>query len=319
MISLFRRLKNHGILSINQRNSDFVLRYNPRKLFPLVDDKLKTKKLALSAGIAVPPLYDIIETEQQIKTIEQRLAPFSDFVVKPARGSGGDGILVFKDRVYGRYRQINGKLTTTQELSYHLSCLLSGAYSLGGSSDYAIIEKRVVVDPVFAEVSYEGIPDIRVISLLGYPAMAMVRLPTRLSGGKANLHQGAIGVGVDMATGKTLGGVYHNDIIDYHPDTLNSIINIEVPYWNKILEIASSCYELTGLGYLGVDIVLDKDQGPLMLELNARPGLNIQIANREGGVKRYRMIETQHQQHPNESVAEKVAFSRENFSRLSKN
>ena len=315
MIELFRRLKNSGVMSINQRNTDFVLRYNARKLFPLVDDKLKTKKLALQAGIAVPPLYDIIETEQQIKTIEERMAPYSDFVVKPARGSGGDGILVFKDKVYGRYRQINGKLMTTQELSYHLSCLLSGAYSLGGSSDYAIIEKRVVVDPVFAEVSYEGIPDIRIISLLGYPAMAMVRLPTRLSGGKANLHQGAIGVGVDLATGKTLGGVYHNDTIDYHPDTLNPIVGIEVPYWNEILEIASRCFELTGLGYLGVDIVLDKDQGPLMLELNARPGLNIQIANREGCLKRYRSIESRFQDNQNESTADKVAFSRKEFAR----
>lgn len=315
MISLFRRLKNHGVLSINQRNTDFVLRYNPRKLFPLVDDKLKTKKLAIKAGIAVPELYDIIETEQQIKTIEERFAPYGDFVVKPARGSGGDGILVFKDKVYGRYRQINGKLTTAQELSYHLSCLLSGAYSLGGSSDYAIIEKRVVVDPVFAEVSYEGIPDIRVITLLGYPAMAMVRLPTRLSGGKANLHQGAIGVGVDLATGKTLGGVFHNDPIDYHPDTLNPIVGIEVPYWEKILEIASSCYDLTGLGYLGVDIVLDKDHGPLMLELNARPGLNIQIANREGGLKRYRTIEERFKTVPNETTKDKVNFCRSEFSR----
>lgn len=315
MINLFRRLKNHGILSINQRNTDFVLRYNPRKFFPLVDDKLKTKKLALQAGIAVPPLYDIIETEQQIKTIDTLLSPYDDFVIKPARGSGGDGILVFKDKVYGRYRQINGRLTTTQELSYHLSCLLSGAYSLGGSSDYAIIEKRVVVDPVFAEVSYEGIPDIRIISLLGYPAMAMVRLPTRLSGGKANLHQGAIGVGIDLGSGKTLGGVFHNDIIDYHPDTLNPIIGIEVPYWNQILEIASSCYELTGLGYLGVDIVLDKDQGPLMLELNARPGLNIQIANREGGLHRYRAIEARHQEYPNETIAQKIAFCRQHFAR----
>lgn len=316
MIGIYRRLRDHGILSINQRNSDFVLRYNPRKLYPLVDDKLKTKRLALKAGIAVPPLYDIIETEQQIKTLEERLAPFNDFVVKPARGSGGDGILVFKDKVYGRYRQINGRLTTHQELSYHLSCLLSGAYSLGGSSDYAIIEKRVVVDPVFGEVSYEGIPDIRIITLLGYPAMAMVRLPTRLSGGKANLHQGAIGVGVDLSTGKTLGGVFHNDPIDYHPDTLNPIVDIEVPYWNQILEIASSCYDLTGLGYLGVDIVLDKDQGPLMLELNARPGLNIQIANREGGLKRYRMIEERFQDHGKESIADKVAFSRKQFARL---
>lgn len=315
MIKLFRHLRSQGVLSINQRNTDFVLRYNPRKLFPLVDDKLKTKQLALKAGIAVPPLYDIIETEQQIKTLETRLAPYSDFVVKPARGSGGDGILVFKDKVYGRYRQINGKLTTHQELSYHLSCLLSGAYSLGGSSDYAIIEKRVVVDPVFAEVSYEGIPDIRIITLLGYPAMAMVRLPTRQSGGKANLHQGAIGVGVNMGTGKTMGGVFQNDTIDYHPDTLNPIVNIDVPYWNEILEIASRCYELTGLGYLGVDIVLDKDQGPLMLELNARPGLNIQIANREGGLKRYRAIEARAKEHSSESTAEKIAFSRAHFAR----
>lgn len=315
MIKLFRRLKKQGVLSINQRNSDFVLRYNPRKLFPLVDDKLKTKRLALQAGIAVPPLFDIIETEQQIKTLAERLAPYDDFVIKPARGSGGDGILVFKDKVYGRYRQINGKLTTHQELSYHLSCLLSGAYSLGGSSDYAIIEKRVVVDPVFAEVSYEGIPDIRIITLLGYPAMAMVRLPTRQSGGKANLHQGAIGVGVDLATGKTLGGVFQNDTIDYHPDTLNSIVGIEVPYWNQILEIASGCYELTGLGYLGVDIVLDKDQGPLMLELNARPGLNIQIANREGGLKRYRMIEEHFKNVGPESTSAKVKFSRTQFAR----
>lgn len=315
MIRLFRRLKQHGVLSINQRNTDFVLRYNQRKLYPLVDDKLRTKKLALNAGIAVPPLYDIIETEHQIKNIESILAPYKDFVIKPARGSGGDGILVFTDKVFGRFRQINGKLTTTHELSYHLSRLLSGAYSLGGSSDYAIIEKRVVVDPIFAEVSYEGIPDIRIITLLGYPAMAMVRLPTRQSGGKANLHQGAIGVGVDLATGKTLGGVYHNDAIDYHPDTLNPIVGIEVPYWDKILELASRCYDLTGLGYLGVDIVLDKDQGPLILELNARPGLNIQIANREGGLKRYRAIESRFMDCGSEPFNQRVAFSREEFAR----
>ncbi len=315
MIKRILSLRRQGVLSINQRNSDFVLRYNPRDLFPLVDDKLTTKRLALKAGIAVPPLYDLIETEHQIKTIETRLEPYKDFVIKPARGSGGDGILVFTDKVFGRYRQINGKLTTTQELSYHLSCLLSGAYSLGGSSDYAIVEKRVVVDPIFADVSYEGIPDIRIITLLGYPTMAMLRLPTRLSGGKANLHQGAIGVGIDLATGKTLGGVFHNDIIDYHPDTLHSIKGMQVPYWNDILEIASSCYTLTGLGYLGVDIVLDKDQGPLMLELNARPGLNIQLANREGGLKRYRTIEARFQEYGQEATADKVAFSRQQFAK----
>lgn len=312
MLGSFRRLAQRGLLSINQRNIDYVLRYNPRKLYPLVDDKLKTKRLAIAAGIAVPELYTTIEAEHQIKNIEQILHPHSDFVIKPAHGAGGDGIIVVTNRIFGRYRQINGKLSTTQELSYHLSRLLSGAYSLGGHSDYAIVEHRVVVDPIFREVSYEGIPDIRIITLVGYPAMAMVRLPTRLSGGKANLHQGAIGVGINLATGKTLGGVFQNDAIDYHPDTLNPIINIEVPYWQQILTIAASCYELTGMGYLGVDIVLDKDHGPLMLELNARPGLSIQIANREGALHRYKRIEKQATHGP-QSVAERVAFSCNEF------
>lgn len=314
MLHLYRRLRNGGILSINQRNSDYVLRYNNRKLYPLVDNKLKTKKLAIEAGIAVPKLYEVIESEHQIKNLERILEPHKDFVIKPAHGAGGDGILVVTDRILGRYRQINGKLTTVNEMSYHLSCLLSGAYSLGGHADQAIIEHRVIVDPVFKEVSYEGIPDIRIITLLGYPAMAMVRLPTRLSGGKANLHQGAIGVGINLATGKTLGGVFHNDAIDFHPDTLAAIVDIAVPYWDRILEIAAGCYELTGLGYLGVDIVLDKDHGPMMLELNARPGLNIQIANREGGLTRYKQIETRAAQ-GKESVSERVAYSKQQFAR----
>lgn len=309
MWNIYRRLQQRGILSINRRNSDYVLRYNPRKLYPLVDDKLQTKRLALNAGIAVPALYTLIETEHQIKALDTLLEPYTDFVIKPAHGAGGDGIIVITGRVFGKYRQINGKILTTQEIAYHLSSLLSGAYSLGGHPDYAMVEHRVIVDPVFADISHEGVPDIRVITLLGYPAMAMVRLPTRLSGGKANLHQGAIGAGIDLSTGLTLGGVFHNDVIDYHPDTLNSTLDIQVPYWDQILEIAASCYELTGLGYLGVDIVLDKDHGPLMLELNARPGLNIQIANRIGILGRYRAIEARASAGAC-GVKERVAFSK---------
>lgn len=314
MLFIGKRLRERGVLSINQRNSDFVLRYNQRRDFPLVDDKLKTKQLALKAGIAVPALYGTIQTEHEIASLDKILEPYNDFVIKPAQGSGGDGIIVFTGRAMNRYRQINGKLYSSQELGYHISCMLSGAYSLGGHPDVAMIERRVIVDPVFSEVSYEGVPDIRIIVLLGYPAMAMVRLPTRLSGGKANLHQGAIGIGVNLATGMTLGGVFHNDMIDFHPDTLNPIVDIKVPYWDKIMEIAASGYELTNLGYLGVDIVLDKDEGPLLLELNARPGLNIQIANREGGLNRYRVIE-ERASRGKESVKERVAFSQEQFAR----
>jgi len=313
LFKLYRQLKAQGILSINQRNSDYVLRYNSRKRYPLVDDKLKTKELAIKNGISVPPLYMLIKTEHEISEIHEKLEHYKDFVIKPARGAGGDGILVVTDQIFDRYRLVNGKLLTKEELNYHLSCLLSGMFSLGGYSDYALIEKRVIVDPVFAQVTFEGIPDIRIITLLGYPVMAMARLPTRISGGKANLHQGAIGVGINLNTGKTLSGVFHNDIIDYHPDTMHSVVGISVPYWQKILELAASCFELTGLGYLGVDIVLDNEHGPMMLELNARPGLNIQIANKEGIVHRYHRVEEHFEKHPQETIQQRVEFARQQF------
>ena len=137
-------------------------------------------------------------------------------------------------------------------------------------------------DPVFADVSYQGVPDIRVVVYRGYPAMAMVRLPTRASDGKANLHQGAVGAGIDMGTGHTMNGVLDDEVVDEHPDTGALVAGLEIPHWEFILETSAKGFDVTGLGYLGVDMVIDRERGPLILEMNARPGLNIQIANRAG-------------------------------------
>ncbi len=68
---------------------------------------------------------------------------------------------------------------------------------------------------------------------------------------------------------------------------------------------------MTGLGYQGIDIVLDREQGPLILELNARPGLNIQIANRAGLHKRLTAIEANRGRL--KAVADRVAFAIEHF------
>jgi alpha-L-glutamate ligase-like protein len=194
---------------------------------------------------------------------------------------------------------------------YHISRILTGVYSLGGHPDNALIERRVRFDPIFEGVSYLGVPDIRIIVFLGVPVMAMVRLPTRESDGKANLHQGAVGSGIDFATGMTLHGVWHNRLVEEHPDTGNPVPGIRIPRWMELLNIASRCYELTGLGYIGVDIVLDRDDGPLLLELNARPGLNIQMANRTGLLPRLQAIE----QYGGglKSIEERVAFAVERF------
>lgn len=317
MLRTWQALRGRGVLGINQRNCDLVLQYNRRHLYPLVDDKLLTKERALASGLRVPELYGVIETEQGIAELGDLLSAHSDFVIKPAQGAGGDGVLVINDRFEGFYRAGGGKLLTLDDLEFHISGMLSGIYSLGGHRDRAIIEYRVKPDPVFSSISFEGVPDIRIIVLKGYPVLAMLRLPTRQSHGKANLHQGAIGVGVNLATGVTTGGTWHNTRIQRHPDTANPVAGVELPYWHEFLQIASTCYELTGLGYLGVDLVLDVDKGPMILELNARPGLNIQIANDVGLLNRTRAVESRlsHTKLPfwGETPADRIAWCQKTF------
>jgi len=121
--------------------------------------------------------------------------------------------------------------------------------------------------------------------------MVMMRLATKESDGKANLHQGGVGVGLDVKTGATLRAVLHNKPVTIHPDTGANLMDLKVPYWREHLLIGALAYDMTGLGYLGADIVLDKNRGPMMLEINARPGLAIQISNGRGLKTRLKEID----------------------------
>lgn len=294
MLATVKEMTDAGVLGLNQRNAGFIMKLNPRRLYPRVDDKVLTKKLALEAGMAVPELYGLISSQGEVRNLADIVRERESFVIKPAHGSGGDGILVVaaqSHRRRGSYRMISGLLMTESELKHHVSNIVSGQYSLSGNPDTALIEYCVKFDPLFSELSYLGVPDIRVIVYRGYPIMAMVRLPTRASEGKANLHQGAVGAGVELATGETLKGVLGNDVVDEHPDTGALIAGLYIPHWDFILQSAAKGYEVTGLGYLGVDIVIDRERGPLILEMNARPGLNIQIANCAGLAHRLKRID----------------------------
>ena len=294
MFSVARQLRKNGVLGLNERNADFIMRLNPRRCYPRVDDKALTKELALAAGMAVQDLYGIIEHQGEVRQFADMVGGLKSFVIKPAQGSGGDGILVVTGRSERKkdcFRLSSGVLISTGELQHHISNIVGGQYSLSGNRDKALIEYCVHFDPTFAEVSYQGVPDIRVVVYRGYPAMAMVRLPTRASDGKANLHQGAVGAGVDMGSGVTLQGVLDDEVVDEHPDTGALVSGLQIPQWEFILETSAKGMEVTGLGYLGVDMVIDRDRGPLILEMNARPGLNIQIANGSGLAKRVARID----------------------------
>jgi alpha-L-glutamate ligase-like protein len=286
-----RRLKQLGILGMNRRNAACILDHNPRERFPLVDDKLRMRDLCEQIGVASPTVYAVVATHSMLRRLPDLLHHLSDFVIKPNRGSAGRGVLVILKRDGDDFIRHNGERLRIEQIRQHVSDILSGMYSLGGRPDEAMVQQRIRLHPAFETVSYKGIPDIRVVLYRNEPAMAMLRLPTKESNGRANLHQGGIGAGVDIDTGRTNHAVQRNRFIEKHPDTGLALVGVQVPNWAEVLVMSRRVAEVVGLGYVGVDIVIDSDQGPLLLEANARPGLAIQIANATGLLPRLAAID----------------------------
>lgn len=310
-----KQLRERGVLGMNSRNIDYIGRSNSRSLYPLVDNKLKTKKIAEEYGMSVPKLIGVVSMQNQLQKMKQLLQGHTRFVIKPAQGSGGKGILVITQRNGDEFIKSSGMVLDFHEVKHHTSNILSGLYSLGGRPDVAMIEDLIDFDSTLSNYSYQGVPDIRVIVYQGYPVMAMIRCSTQASDGKANLHQGAVGLGLDLMTGRGVSAIQKGKSISHHPDTGYSFDQLVVPHWDQVLTLASGCYEMTKLGYIGADIVLDQNNGPMVLELNARPGLAIQMANQTGLKKRLQVIDNLiRTEHTDATVEQRVQRAKQLFS-----
>ena len=301
-----RRLREMGVIGMNERNTKIISAFNPRSLYPLVDNKLKTKLLAAEKGGATPGLIGAIKTQHDLKGLAEFLAPHDGFAIKPAKGSGGKGILVITSQRNGTFIKANGLELQIDEIRHHITNVLSGLFSLAGAPDVAIVEELVRPDPMYENLSVEGVPDIRIIVYRGFPIMAMMRLSTRASDGKANLHQGAVGVGLTISGGRAVKACQFNRPVHEHPDSGADLMSIQIPGWADLLELGARSADATGLGYIGTDIVIDRDRGPLLLELNARPGLAIQIANGIGLAFRIRQVDEIRPRFFRESARERV-------------
>lgn len=305
------KLSQLGMLNMNRRNVDYISRYNSRVSYPLVDNKLKTKLVVAEYDVRTPRLLQVVRQQHEISHFRQMAEDLTGFAIKPAKGSGGKGITVITGRDGDEYVKASGARVSAAYLERHLSNILAGLYSLAGTPDVAIVENLVESIPGLARYSFQGVPDIRIVVFQGYPVMAMLRLATTASDGKANLHQGAVGVGLNIANGHSLNAVQFNRPITLHPDTGLALENIAIDNWQEMLVMASRCYEATGLGYMGVDLVVDINEGPLLLELNARPGLAIQMANGRGLLPRLRQIEALRR--PHFTPEARAAFAMETF------
>lgn len=293
-------MKTSSILGLNARTQLFAYKYNTKKGKNIADSKIQTARILKKAQVPHPKIYKKFRDPRDVLAFDWGKLP-DKFALKPSRGMGGEGIIVVKKRITDKkvlksakgpiWITTNKERVTADDLKLHILDILEGAYSMGNVPDVALVQEYVGRAEIFRKWAYRGTPDIRVIIFNKIPIMAMLRLPTKESGGRANLHQGALGVGVDIATGITTRAIWHGEEIVFKPGTERKLRGIKIPNWDGVLETAVKAQEASGLGYLGVDIVIHPEKGPMVLELNAQPGLQIQLANGEGLRKRLERVE----------------------------
>ena len=279
MLNYLRRSKY--ILGMNSRNLSYIRPSNSTRAIRIADNKLRAKKLLKKANLPVLETYGIIRHSKELEAFEWEKLP-STFTLKPNRGVGGEGIIT----VYGRKKKYphpwikaDGSLVSSSDLKNHILNIIEGTFSLAGLPDMAFFEERIKLLKLFKLYVRRGIPDIRVIVYNSVPIMAELRMPTRESGGRANLHLGGVGAGIDLGTGITTTAIHRDHIVEYYPGTRLKLRGLQIPEWKEILKLAIYAQKESGIGFIGVDIAIDRDKGPMLVELNARPGLSIQIAN----------------------------------------
>lgn len=275
-------MKGAYVLGLNKRNRELIYKENDKALLKLAADKLHTKLSLERHLVPVPDTWGVCHSHSEIDKFISVLDTRKDFVIKPNTGSRGNGILIITQQKKGEYLTTSGRRLTRNDIRKHISEILSGSFSQKGDEDIAYIEPRVKQHYMIQKLSQTGLSDIRLIVRQGKLLTAMLRVPTAKSGGKANLHQGAVGVSLDIATGKTGRASSNGKTFTHHPDTGLAFKDIELPFWNDIKDIAVKCFDAIPLGYMGVDICLDEDRGPLVLEVNGRPGLEIQNVQNKG-------------------------------------
>ncbi|KKQ68019.1 MAG: Alpha-L-glutamate ligase-related protein, partial [Candidatus Shapirobacteria bacterium GW2011_GWE2_38_30] len=223
-------------LTINERNKMY-LRRNSVKGRLIADSKWKTKRILAKAGVGVPKMLIKFKTVTGVEKYDWNKLD-GNFVVKPVSGYGGDGIVIVRKRGKwaGEWQKMDGETVTTHNLKMHCREILAGKYSLHGMPDSVLVEERIKIHPMFLNLTKSGTPDIRVIVYNNIPVMAMLRVPTEKSGGKANLQQGAIGMGVDMATGITTFAIMGKGeeikrIYDFKKKKKIKVNGIKIPMW----------------------------------------------------------------------------------------
>lgn len=302
---------NRWILWINKRNNTYIKEFNPQKGIRLANNKNQTKKFLIQRGIPVPQTLFHFKSRQSWLSFNFNDFHNPTFVIKPNKGSKWTWIFVIKE---WRKSSINNNKDnkknsnlskiinwinvlfqreekildswyefliwntwiTEQELKKEVVGIFDGKYSSTNRADTIILEDRLIPWPWFEEFCEYGLADMRVILFNLVPIIAMLRMPTKESWGKANLAQWGIGLWLDIVTGK-ITSLYRRwqSYTNEFPSEWKHFKNKKIPYWQEIIQYSANAQYFVNIWYLWMDRVITK-KWPKLLEINARAGLEIQ-------------------------------------------
>lgn len=282
--------KNYGILWQNARNLKYIWEFNDDLAKKLADSKLKTKEFLSNKWVKVSENLAIIKSHSELDNFDIQSLPLP-FVVKPNAGYGGKWIIVFEKKdAEGNFISNDHQIYSSVQLIGHIRDILDGFYSLSWNRDKVIFERKLILDHSIELLGKYGLPDIRVIVFNSVPVIAMLRVPTANSKWKANLHGWACGLWIDIGSGKITYITQFKKMIKSIPG-IGDVRGIEIPHWEDVLRLAVKVQQVTGVWYVGCDIVLDDHFWPLLLEMNVRPGLEVQVANKVPLLERLKKVE----------------------------
>ena len=307
---------NYGILWINARNLSYIKKFNWKKEIRLANDKLATKKFLSERWIPFAKTYEVIRDRKQLFDIDFGKLPSENFVIKPNRWSKWKWIYVVKylwnenneeliinneewrqswnyikklgvklrkmvDKVQNmpnfpcKYKIWNS-IVSDNDLRRYILDDLDGKNSMTNGNDKVIVEEKLVPWDTFKEFCKFWLADMRIIVFNLVPVWAMVRIPTEKSGWKANLASWGIWAGIDIWTW-IIKSVYvnHKSYTKKFPEEYKRLKWIKIPYRDDILLWSSKIQYFVNLWYLALDWVIT-DDGPKLLEINARAGLELQ-------------------------------------------
>ena len=119
----------HSVLGMNQRNRELIDVWNPKMHRKLADDKVLAKELMESVGIPLGKTYAVIETLHEVSRFPASLENRPEFVIKPARGRAGIGIVVLTRRTSSTWLDPSGKEWSAGEVRQRLANITFGDYS----------------------------------------------------------------------------------------------------------------------------------------------------------------------------------------------